>query len=71
MKDEILCEKLKNLSPKQESLINKYMEDDMRKLKKNTYHIFKGFNIPNSEHDELYDKAMDILMESAVSYDEK
>lgn len=70
MKDEILCEKLKSLSPKQESLINKYMEDDMRKLKKITYHIFKGFNIPNSEHDELYDKAMDILMESAVSYDE-
>lgn len=70
MKDEILREKLINISPKQELLINEYMKNDMQKLKKITYHIFKGFNIPNSEHDELYDKAMNILMESAVSYDE-
>ncbi len=70
MKDEILREKLKKLSKKQMAWINTYMKDDMRKLKKITYHTFKGFNIPNSEHDELYDKAMDVLMESAVSYDE-
>lgn len=69
MTDEILKEKLKILSPKQIEIINEYGEHDFRKLKRIAFNAFKGFNIPNAEHDDLYDEAIHVLMESVVSYD--
>lgn len=69
MKDEILREKLKKLSPQQLGLINEYCENNMSKLKKISYNAFFRYGIPTHEHDELYDDAMDVLMESAINFD--
>lgn len=69
MKDEILREKLKKLSPQQLELINEYCENNMSKLKKISYNAFFRYGIPAYEHDELYDDAMDVLMESAINFD--
>ena len=69
MKEEILREKLKNLSSQQLKLINDYCENDMSKLKKISYNAFFRYGIPQYEHDELYDDAMNVLMESVVTFD--
>ena len=69
MKEEILCEKLKNLSPQQMEWINIYCENNMSKLKKISYNAFFRYGIPMYEYDELYDDAMDVLMESVVTFD--
>lgn len=69
MKDEILREKLKNLSPQQLKLIDDYCDNNMLKLKKISYNAFFRYGIPMYEYDELYDDAMDVLMESVVTFD--
>lgn len=69
MKDEILREKLKNLSPQQMSWVNEYCENNMSKLKVISYNAFSRYGIPTCEYDELYDDAMDVLMESAITFD--
>ena len=69
MKEEILREKLQNLSSEQLECINKYCENDMSKLKKISYNAFFRYGIPQYEHDELYDDAMNVLMESVVTFD--
>lgn len=69
MKDEILCEKLKNLSSQQLEWINEYCKNNMSKLKKISYNAFFRYGIPTHEHDELYDDAMNVLMESVVKFD--
>ena len=60
---------LSNLSPKQMEWLEEYCANDMQKLKKISYIAFHGYNIPNFEHDELYDDAMNVLMESVIDYD--
>ena len=55
MKEEILREKLQNLSSEQLEWINTYCENDMSKLKKISYNAFFRYGIPQYEHDELYD----------------
>ena len=70
MKNEILREKLKNLSSQQLKLINDYCDNNMSKLKKISCDAFFRYGIPQYEYDELYDDAMKVLMESVVSYDE-
>lgn len=69
MKDEILREKLNNLSSQQLKWINEYCANDMSKLKKISYNAFFRYGIPAHEHDELYDDAMNVLMESVVNFD--
>ena len=60
---------LNNLSPQQMEWLEEYCANDMQKLKKISYIAFHGYNIPNFEHDELYDDAMNVLMESVIDYD--
>lgn len=69
MKDEILREKLNNLSSQQLEWINEYCVNDMSKLKKISYNAFSRYGIPAHEHDELYDDAMNVLMESVINFD--
>lgn len=69
MKDEILREKLNNLSSQQLGWINEYCENDMSKLKKISYNAFFRYGIPQHEYDELYDDAMNVLMESVINFD--
>lgn len=69
MKNEILREKLKNLSSQQLKLINDYCDNNMLKLKKISCDAFFRYGIPQYEHDELYDDAMNVLMESVVNFD--
>jgi RNA polymerase sigma factor (sigma-70 family) len=69
MKEEILREKLQNLSVEQLEWINEYCDNNMSKLKKISYNAFFRYGIPEYEHDELYDDAMNVLMESVVTFD--
>ena len=69
VKDEILREKLNNLSSQQLEWINEYCVNDMSKLKKISYNAFFRYGIPAHEHDELYDDAMSVLMESVINFD--
>lgn len=69
VKYEKLQEGLSNLSSYQKQLINEYCENDMKKLKRISYLAFCRYNIPNYEHDELYDDALGVLMESVVDFD--
>lgn len=69
MKDEILREKINNLSSQQLEWINEYCVNDMSKLKKISYNAFFRYGIPAHEHDELYDDAMNVLMESVINFD--
>lgn len=69
MKEEILRDKLQNLSVEQLGWINEYCDNNMLKLKKISYNAFFRYGIPEHEHDELYDDAMNVLMESVVTFD--
>lgn len=69
MKEEILRDKLQNLSVEQLGWINEYCDNNMSKLKKISYNAFFRYGIPEYEHDELYDDAMNVLMESVVTFD--
>ena len=69
VKDEILREKINNLSSQQLEWINEYCVNDMSKLKKISYNAFFRYGIPAHEHDELYDDAMNVLMESVINFD--
>lgn len=69
MKEEILRDKLQNLSVEQLGWINEYCDNNMSKLKKISYNAFFRYGIPEHEHDELYDDAMNVLMESVVTFD--
>lgn len=69
MNNEKMQKELSNLSPKQMEWLEEYCANDMQKLKKISYIAFHGYNIPNFEHDELYDDAMNVLMESVIDYD--
>lgn len=50
MKNEILREKLKNLSSQQLKLINDYCDNNMFKLKKISCDAFFRYGIPQYEH---------------------
>ena len=69
MNNEKMQKELSNLSPQQMEWLEEYCANDMQKLKKISYIAFQGYNIPNFEHDELYDDAMNVLMESVIDYD--
>lgn len=58
-----------NLTDEQLTIVNDYMKNDMKKLKGLCHIIWGNKGIPNVEHDELYDDAMKVLLESVISYD--
>lgn len=69
MKDEIIREKLNNLSEQQMEWINKYCENDMSELKKMSYNAFYRYGISPHEYDDLYSDAMNVLLESVLTFD--
>ena len=64
-KDTILAIKS---NPEMMSIINEYMKDDKKKLKSICHKIWGG-KISISEYEDLYDVAVDCLMEAVVQYD--
>lgn len=56
-------------NPKMLSIINTYMRDDMKELKTICHKIWKG-KVSTSEYEDLYDVAIDCLMETATKYDD-
>lgn len=69
MKDEIMKEKLKNLTSQQLKLIDEYCKNNMSKLKKISYNAFYRYDINPHEYEDLYDDAMNVLMESVITFD--
>ena len=57
-----------NSNPEMMDVINTYMKNDMRKLKKICRRLWIG-KVETYEYDELYDVACDCLIESIVSFD--
>ena len=64
-KDTILAIKS---NPEMMYIINEYMKDDKKKLKPICHKIWGG-KISISEYEDLYDVAVDCLMEAVVQYD--
>lgn len=69
LKHEIMKEKLKNLSPQQLKWINEYCNNNMSKLKKISNNAFYRYEISPHEYEDLYDDAMNVLMESVITFD--
>lgn len=59
-----------NSNPKMLHIINLYMQDDMKKLKKICHKVWIG-KVNVSEYEDLYDVATDCLMETIINYDSK
>lgn len=60
--------KIINSNPDMLYIINLYMQDDMKKLKKICHKIWIG-KVNISEYEDLYDVATDCLMETVINYD--
>jgi DNA-directed RNA polymerase specialized sigma24 family protein len=56
-----------NSDPEMMAVVNSYMENDMRKLKKICYKVWYG-KFDRSDYDELYDVAVDCLIETLITY---
>lgn len=56
------------LTEEQLEIIEKYCRDDMKKLKMVCYPIWGNKGLPSCYHDDLYDDAMKVLVESVISY---
>lgn len=56
------------LTEKQLNIIEDYCKDNMKKLKKICYPIWGNKGLPSCYHDDLYDDAMKVLVESVISY---
>ena len=59
------------LTEKQLDIINDYLKNDMKKLKPICYLIWGKKGLPTCYHDDLYDDAMKVLVESVISYNSK
>ena len=57
-------------NPKLSEILDLYMTNEMKKLKNICYKIWKG-KVDNYEEDELLDDAIEVLIESLVTYDTK
>lgn len=60
--------KIINSNPEMLQIINLYMQDDMKKLKKICHKVWMG-KVNVSEYEDLYDVAIDCLMEAVINYD--
>lgn len=56
-----------NSNPEMMAVVNSYMENDMRKLKKICRKVWYG-KFDRSDYDELYDVAVDCLIETLITY---
>lgn len=56
-----------NSHPEMMAVVNSYMENDMRKLKKICHKVWYG-KFDRSDYDELYDVAVDCLIETLITY---
>lgn len=56
-----------NNNPEMMKIVNTYMENDMKKLKKICHRIWYG-KFDRSDYDELYDVAVDCLIETLIAY---
>lgn len=56
-----------NSNPEMMAVVNSYMENDMRKLKKICHKVWYG-KFDRSDYDELYDVAVDCLIETLITY---
>ena len=57
-----------DLTNEQVKLINWYCSNEMRELKKICYPIWGNKGVPNCYHDDLYDDAMKVLLESVRTF---
>lgn len=63
-------EMMKNLTDEQLQTIEYYMENEMKKLKLICYPIINRKFVPLSDYDDLFDDAINVLLESVISFDE-
>ena len=56
------------LTEEQLQIINDYCKNDMKKLKKVCYMVWGKKGLPYMYHDDLYDDAMNVLLESVISF---
>ena len=57
-----------DLTESQLLIINEYCKDDMKKLKKICYLVWGNKGLPTCYYDDLYDDAMNVLVESVITY---
>lgn len=57
-----------DLTEEQLDIINEYCENNMKKLKIVCYLVWGKKGLPYMYHDDLYDDAMKVLVESVISY---
>ena len=63
---ELDREMMKNLTDEQLQTIEYYMENEMKKLKFICYPIINRKFVPLSDHDDLFDDAINVLLESVI-----
>ena len=59
-----------NNNPEMMTVVNSYMENDMKKLKRICHRIWYG-KFDKSDYDELYDVAVDCLIETLITYNDE
>ena len=59
-----------NNNPEMMKVVNIYMENDMKKLKKICHRVWYG-KFDMSDYDELYDVAVDCLIEALITYNDE
>ena len=56
------------MTEEQIDVINEYCKDDLRKLKQICYFVWGKKGLPTCYHDDLYDDAMNVLVESVITF---
>lgn len=59
-----------NSNPEMMKIVDSYMENDMKKLKKICHRVWYG-KFDRSDYDELYDVAVDCLIETLITYNDE
>lgn len=57
-----------DLTEEQRRVVNEYCENDMKKLKNVCYMVWGNKGLPYMYYDDLYDDAMNVLLESIISF---
>ena len=57
-----------SMTDQQMKTINEYLENNMKKLKQVCYFVWGKNNIEQSYYDDLYDDAMEVLVESVIRF---
>lgn len=59
-----------SMTEEQIAIINKYCENDMKKLKQICYTVWGNKGLPTCYYDDLYDDAMNVLSESVMTFNQ-